>query len=149
LEGGQACAEQITAIVHDGTPVVGHIGMLPQHLHEEGGFKLKGKTEAERLFLLAEARAVERAGGFAVVLELVQADVAAEITGAVAIPTIGIGSGEGCDGQILVFHDLVGYYPWFRPKHVHPEADLASEVTRATRAYIERVRRLPRLAHDK
>ncbi len=140
LEGGQACAEQIQAITGDGIPFLGHIGMLPQHVLEEGGYRRKGRTPEQRGFLIEEAKAIERSGGFAVVLELVESATAAEITRSISIPTIGIGSGTGCDGQILVFHDLVGYFPWFTPKHAKPESDVAGEIRKAARAYIERTR---------
>ena len=140
LEGGQACSAQIRAITAAGIPFVGHIGMLPQHVHEEGGYRIKGRTAEQQKFLLDDARAVEESGGFAVVLELIDPVAAAEITRAVSIPTIGIGSGTGCDGQILVFHDLVGYFPWFRPKHAKVEGDVAGEIRKAARAYIERTR---------
>ena len=140
LEGGQACAEQIRAITTAGIPLVGHIGMLPQHVREEGGYRIKGRTAEQRELLLDDARAVEESGGFAVVLELIDPLAAAEITRTVSIPTIGIGSGTGCDGQILVFHDLVGYFPWFKPKHAKPESDVAGEIRKAARAFIERTR---------
>jgi len=140
LEGGQACSAQIRAITAAGIPFVGHIGMLPQHVRDEGGYRIKGRTAEQRKILLDDARAVEEGGGFAVVLELIDPPAAAEITRAVSIPTIGIGSGSGCDGQILVFHDLVGYFPWFRPKHVKVEGDVAGEIRKAVRAYVERTR---------
>ena len=140
LEGGQACAKQIQAITAAGIPFLGHIGMLPQHVLEEGGYRRKGRTAEECDFLIEEARAIERNGGFAVVLELIEPSTAAKITRSISIPTIGIGSGTECDGQILVFHDLVGYFPWFTPKHVKPESDLASEIRKAARAYIDRTR---------
>ena len=140
LEGGVACAEQIRAITSAGIPLMAHIGMLPQHVREEGGYKIKGKTEAERQFLLNEAKTVEQAGAFAVVLELVVSQVAGEITQRVTIPTIGIGSGLDCDGQILVLHDLIGYSPWFVPKHVHPEAAIGDAISRAARAYAKKVK---------
>jgi 3-methyl-2-oxobutanoate hydroxymethyltransferase len=140
LEGGQACALQIQAITGAGIPFLGHIGMLPQHVLEEGGYRMKGRTAEQRDFLIEEARAIERSGGFAVVLELVESSTALEITRSISIPTIGIGSGLGCDGQILVFHDLVGYFPWFTPKHVKPESDVAGEIRKAARAYIDRTR---------
>lgn len=140
LEGGQACFQQISAITAEGMPLIGHIGMLPQQVHEEGGYHIKGKTALEREFLLAEASAVESAGAFAVVLELVHAPVAKEITNVLKIPTIGIGSGQDCDGEIQVFHDLVGYFPWFKPKHIRPTADMAAEVKKGVAAYIDRVR---------
>ena len=140
LEGGQACSTQIRAITDAGIPLVGHIGMLPQHVLEEGGYRTKGRTAEERSFLLNEARAIEDNGGFALVLELIDSSVAAEITQSVTIPTIGIGSGIECDGQILVFHDLVGYFPWFKPKHVKSEGNVAEEIRKAARAYVDRTR---------
>jgi 3-methyl-2-oxobutanoate hydroxymethyltransferase len=140
LEGGRACAKQIHAVTRAGIPFVGHIGMLPQHVLEEGGYHRKGRTAEEREFLIEEAKTIESSGGFAVVLELVESSTAAEITRAISIPTIGIGSGTECDGQILVFHDLVGYFPWFTPKHVKPESDVAGEIRKAAKAYIARTR---------
>jgi 3-methyl-2-oxobutanoate hydroxymethyltransferase len=140
LEGGQSEMEQIRAITESGIAVIGHIGMLPQHIREEGGYHLKGKTDAEKQFLLDEAKAVEAAGAFAVVLELVRPSVAGEITRTISIPTIGIGSGSDCDGQILVFHDLVGYSPWFIPKHVQPQAKVGEEIIRAAKAFIAGVK---------
>ena len=140
LEGGTTRVEQIKAIAGAGVPVMGHIGMLPQRVREEGGYKIKGKTPAESLQLVEDAKAVENAGAFAVVLELVAPKVADEITRSTQIPTIGIGSGKHCDGQILVFHDLVGYSPWFIPKHVHPEAMVGEAISKAAAAYIARVK---------
>lgn len=140
LEGGQAYAAQMRAITAAGIPFVGHIGMLPQHVLEEGGYHIKGRTTEQRNLLLQDARAVEESGGFAVVLELIDPAVAAEISRTFSIPTIGIGSGLECDGQILVFHDLVGYYPWFKPRHAKAESDLAAEIRKAAQAYISRTR---------
>jgi 3-methyl-2-oxobutanoate hydroxymethyltransferase len=139
LEGGQACSAAIRAITDAGIPFVGHIGMLPQHVIEEGGYRMKGQTAEERSFLLQEAKAIEESGGFAVVLELIKPEVAAEISRTISIPTIGIGSGPDCDGQILVFHDLVGYLPWFKPKHAVSEGNVAGEIRKAARAYIDRI----------
>ena len=140
LEGGCSECGKIKSIVASGIPVMAHIGMLPQHVREEGGYKLKGKTPRETEQLLDDARCVEQAGAFSVVLEIVVADVAKQITKAINIPTIGIGSGEHCDGQILVTHDLIGLFPWFTPKFVSPEARVAEEVRRAARAFIERTK---------
>jgi 3-methyl-2-oxobutanoate hydroxymethyltransferase len=140
LEGGQSKSAQIRAITGSGIAVMGHIGMLPQHIREEGGYHRKGKTDAEKQFLINEAKAVEDAGAFAVVLELVRSNVAGEITRTISIPTIGIGSGLECDGQILVFHDLVGYSPWFIPKHVRPQAKVGEEIMRAARMFITKVK---------
>src|SRR6516164_2804995 len=138
LEGGVSHVRQIEAIVSAGIPFMAHIGMLPQSVREEGGYKVKGRTQSEAEALLADARAVEKAGAFSVVLEIVLADVAKQITNAIGIPTIGIGSGEHCDGQILVTHDLIGLFPWFTPKFVSPEARVADEIGKAARAFIER-----------
>jgi 3-methyl-2-oxobutanoate hydroxymethyltransferase len=140
LEGGASHVPQIEAIITEGIPVMGHIGMLPQSVREEGGYKVKGRTQAEAEALLADARAVERAGVFSVVLEIVAKETARQISNALEIPTIGIGSGSHCDGQILVTHDLIGLFPWFTPKFVSPEARVAEEIRRATQAFIRRTK---------
>jgi len=145
LEGGVNRTPQIEAIRREGIPFMAHIGMLPQSVREEGGYKLKGRTQAEAEALLADARAVERAGAFSVVLEIVLAEIAKQITRAIEIPTIGIGSGEHCDGQILVTHDLIGLFPWFTPKFVSPQARVADEIRRAAAAFIEQTRSGPRI----
>ena len=123
--------EEIRAIVADGIPFMGHLGMLPQRIREEGRYNKKGKTESEAYALLEQARAIEAAGAFAIVLELVEAEVASHISRELRIPTIGIGSGEGCDGQILVTHDLTGSFPWFTPRFVKPRANCAAEIKTA------------------
>jgi len=138
LEGGASHAPQIRAIVAAGIPLMAHIGMLPQSVREEGGYKVKGRSAAEAEKLLADAHAVETAGAFSVVLEIVAAETARQITAAINIPTIGIGSGENCDGQILVTHDLIGLYPWFTPKFVSPEVHTAEEIRKAARIFIDR-----------
>ena len=138
LEGGQAIEHQVKALVKSGIPVMGHIGMLPQSVVKEGGYSRKGTTPEGKLQLLADAKLLEAAGAFAVVIELVQAEVASEISTALRIPTIGIGSGSLCDGQILVTHDLIGLFPWFRPKFARPEADIAGEIKRAVQQFIHR-----------
>ena len=140
LEGGVTHARRIEAIMQAGIPLMAHIGMLPQSVREEGGYKLKGRTQAEIEQLIQDAHAVEKAGAFAVVLEIVVADTAKQITEAIGIPTIGIGSGDHCDGQILVTHDLIGLFPWFTPKFVSPAARVADEIRQATIAFIERTR---------
>ncbi len=127
-EGGRNILPQVRAIVADGIPFLGHLGMLPQSVREEGGYRIKGKSDAEREALLADAAALADAGAFAVVLELVTPPVAKAISQAIAIPTIGIGSGPDCDGQILVTHDLLGMFPWFTPKFVRPKLDLAAQI---------------------
>ena len=127
-EGGRSILPQVRAIVADGIPFLGHLGMLPQSVREEGGYRIKGKSDAEREALLADAAALAEAGAFAVVLELVTPPVAKAISQAIAIPTIGIGSGPDCDGQILVTHDLLGMFPWFTPKFVRPKLDVADQI---------------------
>ncbi len=140
LEGGVSHIAHIQAITRVGIPYMAHIGMLPQQVREQGGYKVKGKTQSEAEALIADARAVEKAGAFSVVLEIVVPEIAKQITNGISIPTIGIGSGEQCDGQILVTHDLIGLFPWFTPKFVSPEARVADEIRRAARAFIERTR---------
>jgi 3-methyl-2-oxobutanoate hydroxymethyltransferase len=140
LEGGASRAPQIRAIIAAGIPLMAHIGMLPQSVREEGGYKVKGRSAAEAEQLLADAHAVEAAGAFSVVLEIVAAETARQITAAINIPTIGIGSGENCDGQILVTHDLIGLYPWFTPKFVSPEVHVAEEIRKAARIFVDRTR---------
>ena len=138
LEGGVSHAAHIEAVTRAGIPFMAHIGMLPQKVREQGGYKVKGKTQSEAEALIADARAVEKAGAFSVVLEIVLPEAAKQITNAIDIPTIGIGSGEQCDGQILVTHDLIGLFPWFTPKFVSPEARVAEEIRKAARAFVER-----------
>jgi 3-methyl-2-oxobutanoate hydroxymethyltransferase len=130
-EGGRSILPQVRAIVADGIPFIGHLGMLPQGVIEEGGYHVKGRQDAERDALLADADALVEAGAFAIVLELVTPPVAGEITRRIPIPTIGIGSGPDCDGQILVTHDLLGTFPWFTPRFVKPRLN-AAELMRAT-----------------
>lgn len=134
-EGGRAILPQVRAIVAAGIPFLGHLGMLPQQVREEGGYRIKGKTEAEHTALLADAHALAEAGAFAVVLELVTPVVAREITQQIAIPTIGIGSGPDCDGQILVTQDLLGFLPWVTLKHVRVRLNAGEQIREAARAW--------------
>jgi 3-methyl-2-oxobutanoate hydroxymethyltransferase len=127
-EGGRAIIEQVRAIVTAGIPFCGHLGMLPQSVREEGGYRVKGKNEAEHQGLLADADALVDAGAFAMVLELVTASVAKELTERVSVPTIGIGSGKDCDGQVLVTPDLLGMLPWYNLKHVKPRLNAAEQM---------------------
>jgi 3-methyl-2-oxobutanoate hydroxymethyltransferase len=131
---------QVRASTAAGIPFMGHIGMLPQSILEEGRYKKKGKTPSEAERLLEDALCLQEAGAFAIVLESIVPEVAAEITRQVAIPTIGIGAGSHCDGQVLVVNDLLGSFPWFRPPFARPRADLAGETLRAVREYVEQVR---------
>jgi len=138
-EGGRAIQDQVSAIVADGIPFLGHLGMLPQQVRELGGYRIRGKTPEEREALLADGDALVSVGAFAVVLELVSPPVAAEMTRRLPIPTIGIGSGPDCDGQVLVLHDLVGGYPWFTPRHAKPQADIAATIRETARRWRERL----------
>jgi len=133
----------IHALIDAGIPLMAHLGMLPQQVRVEGGYHIKGKTSQEAFALIDQAQAVEAAGAFAIVLEIVRPDVAARISASVKIPTIGIGSGPACDGQILVTHDLIGLFPWFRPRFVHPEADVASQIRQALTAFRRRTQPPP------
>jgi 3-methyl-2-oxobutanoate hydroxymethyltransferase len=142
LEGGHEKLPQIKAILDAGIPVCGHLGMLPQSVLEEGGYHVKGKNEGEHKKLIDDACHLANAGVFAIVLELVTPPVAREISGKIPVPTIGIGSGDGCDGQILVTHDLVGLFPWFRPRFVQPMADCATEIKNAVAAWKKTVETL-------
>lgn len=135
IEGGREALPMVEAVLHDGIPLIGHLGMLPQRVLEEGGYRIKGKTESEAARLLADAQALDAAGVTAIVLELVHPPLAAEITKSLHCPTIGIGSGPACDGNILVLHDLIGLFPWFRPKFATPKADVAASISAAARAY--------------
>jgi 3-methyl-2-oxobutanoate hydroxymethyltransferase len=130
-EGGRAIAAQVRAITAAGIPFIGHLGMLPQHVLEEGGYKKKGRSDAERDALLADAEALVEAGAFAIVLELVIPEVARALTEKISVPTIGIGSGPDCDGQILVTHDLLGTFHWFTPKFVKPALNSAEQMRAA------------------
>jgi len=134
-EGGRRIGEQVKAVVAEGIPFLGHLGMLPQWVREEGGYRVKGRTTDERAALLADGESLVQAGAFAIVLELIVPEVAAGITRALSIPTIGIGSGDSCDGQILVTNDLLGAYPWFVPKHVRPVLELGKLTRDAVRAW--------------
>jgi 3-methyl-2-oxobutanoate hydroxymethyltransferase len=136
LEGGGRSAEQVRKIVDAGIPVMAHVGLTPQSVRQLGGFRVQ--RDAARV--LADARAVADAGAFAIVLECVPAGLAAELTAAVAVPTIGIGAGAGCDGQVLVGADMLGLFDDVRPKFVKRFAELGEAVRRAAEAYVREVR---------
>jgi 3-methyl-2-oxobutanoate hydroxymethyltransferase len=140
LEGGMEVVPEIRELRRAGIAVMGHIGMLPQSVKEEGGYKIKGRSEAEKERLLADALTVQEAGAFAIVMELIEPELAGEITAQLNIPTIGIGSGAHCGGQILVTHDLTGAFPWFRPKFAVAKADVASAIRGAAEAFVRDVR---------
>lgn len=140
LEGGSNVAETIRAIVAMDIPVVGHIGLTPQSIHRMGGFRVQGKQEEQARRLLADAKAVEAAGAFAVVLEGIPAVLAQEITAALSIPTIGIGAGVHCDGQVLVIHDILGLCEKYSPKFVKRFADVSGIISEGIRSYISEVK---------
>ncbi len=137
LEGGVAFAEHIKAITDASIPVVGHIGMTPQSVNMFGGFKVQGKDEEAAAKIIADARAIEKAGACAVVLECVPDRLASYISETLTIPTIGIGAGKGCDGQVLVYQDMLGMYSDFTPKFVKKFADVGTAMKAAFKEYIE------------
>jgi 3-methyl-2-oxobutanoate hydroxymethyltransferase len=138
-EGGVEILEQVRAIVACGIPFLGHLGMLPQHVIEEGGYHVKGKSEPEHQKLLADALGLAQAGAFAVVLELVTPRVAKEVTERLPIPTIGIGAGPDCDGQVLVTPDLLGMLPWYSLKHVKPKLNAAEQMRAVVKSWKQSV----------
>lgn len=140
LEGGATAAELISRLAGAGIPVMGHIGMTPQSVHQLGGFKVQGRTEAQRAKILADARAVAEAGAYAMVIEAVPHALAAEITREVSVPTIGIGAGVDCDGQVMVMHDLLGLEPAWKPRFVRRYAEMGKAVGEAFAAYAADVR---------
>ena len=140
IEGGAAKAEIIRHLTSNGIAVCGHIGLLPQAVRGEGGYKVKGKSEEEALFLLKDAKAVEEAGAFCMVIEGVKADVAAEVAKSVSIPVIGIGAGNGVDGQVLVFSDMLGLFEEFTPKFVKQYMSGADMIKEAVKRYADEVR---------
>lgn len=140
LEGGVEVVAQVKAITNAGIPVMGHIGLTPQSIHQMGGYYIQGKTEESANKLLKEAKALEEAGAFAIVLECVPEEVASYITQHVTVPTIGIGAGKGCDGQVLVSHDLLGLYPRSVPKFVKQYTELKETIVSAGQAYRQEVK---------
>ena len=141
LEGGSAdSAETMRRIVDMGVPVMGHLGFTPQSVHALGGARVQGRGDAAERLILEEAKRLEDAGAFAIVLELVPAAVARRVTEAVRVPTIGIGAGAGCDGQVLVLHDMLGLNPGFAPKFLKRYADLGDAAREAIRSFAEETR---------
>jgi 3-methyl-2-oxobutanoate hydroxymethyltransferase len=140
LEGGRHMAETVQALVERGIPVMGHLGLTPQSVHALGGYKVQGRDPAAAGRLLDDAQALEAAGACAVVLELIPSEVARRVSSALAIPTIGIGAGPGCDGQVLVLHDMLGLNEGFSPKFLKRYAELGTSVRDAVKAYAGEVR---------
>ena len=139
LEGGAVVVDRVAAMTSIGIPVMGHLGMTPQSVHRYGGYKVQGRESDHALVLLNDAKALEAAGAFAIVLEAIPAELAKTITEQVAIPTIGIGAGPHCDGQVLVLYDLLGLFDEFVPKFVRPYAHLKADALQALRRYKEEV----------
>jgi len=140
IEGGTAIAEKVSRIVECGIPVMGHIGLTPQSIHQFGGFKVQGRTPETAKKLLKDAQAVEEAGAFAIVMETVPAPLATLVTQKISIPTIGIGAGIGCDGQVQVVNDILGSFTDFVPKHAKQYAKLADIMSSAITGYYNEVR---------
>ncbi|WP_105613971.1 3-methyl-2-oxobutanoate hydroxymethyltransferase [Vallitalea okinawensis] len=140
LEGGKEVLDQVKAIVNAGIPVMGHIGLTPQSINQLGGYYIQGKTEGEAKRLLEDAKELEKAGAFAIVLECVPMELAKMISDEISIPTIGIGAGVSCNGQVLVSHDVLGLYSRMIPKFVKQYADMRTEMQTATKAYVNEVK---------
>lgn len=139
LEGGAVMADRIKAMTSVGIPVMGHLGMTPQSVYALGGYRVQGKADDQAARLLEDAKAIEAAGAFALVLEAIPADLARKITQALSISTIGIGAGPHCDGQVLVLHDLLGLFDAFIPKFVKTYAHLKADTLQALTRYKEEV----------
>jgi 3-methyl-2-oxobutanoate hydroxymethyltransferase len=139
LEGGAAVADRVEAMTDIGIPVVGHLGMTPQSVNRYGGYKVQGRDKSQAEQLISDAKTLERAGAQAIVLEAIPALLAKTITEQLTIPTIGIGAGPHCDGQVLVLYDLLGLFDDFVPKFVKPYASLKAEALQAIRRYKEEV----------
>lgn len=135
LEGGESVIDQVRALVGAGIPVLGHIGLLPQSILETGGYKIQGRTPQSAERVLRDAKALEEAGAFAMVIEGTTTAVSEQVTKSVSVPTIGIGAGPHCDGQVLVSNDMLGLFTWFTPKHVKRYANLSEEMRKAFAAY--------------
>jgi 3-methyl-2-oxobutanoate hydroxymethyltransferase len=140
IEGGREMSDTIQAIVQAGIPVMGHIGLTPQTVSQLGGFRIQGKTAASGLSLLEDALALQEAGCFSVVLEAIPATVASHISQRLTIPTIGIGAGVGCDGQVLVYHDMLGLYDRLQPRFVKQYGTIGQAIVTAVQTYSEEVR---------
>ncbi len=150
LEGGEVVTEQVRRLADCGIPVMGHIGLTPQSIHQLGGFKVRGKAAEEAKKLLNDARILEEAGAFAIVLECTPAPLSKLITQKLTIPTIGIGAGPDCDGQVQVISDMLGLYTEFVPRHAKQYARLAGEIKTAVSSYISEVKSLsfPTMEHS-
>jgi 3-methyl-2-oxobutanoate hydroxymethyltransferase len=150
LEGGRSCSVIVRALTEAGIPVMGHLGLLPQHVHQLGGFRAVGKQREEADRLVEDAHILQEAGAFALVLECIPAELARRLTSELTIPTIGIGAGPDCDGQVLVSYDAFGLFQGFVPRFVKRYADLGAVMRESTRTYIDDVRsgRFPAPEHS-
>lgn len=150
LEGGEEVIETIKAIIKAGIPVMGHLGFTPQSIHSMGGYFVQGKTEEQANKLIDDAKALEKAGVFTIVLEMVPAELATKISSMLSIPTIGIGAGVGCDGQILVNHDMLGLYQGKTPKFAKKYCEIGTEINLGVTKYISEVKQglFPREEHS-
>ncbi len=140
LEGGKYIAETVQKIVNAGIPVMGHLGLTPQSIHQYGSYSIQGKTEKNAQRIVKDAKILEEAGVFSIVLEKIPSNVAQEVTLSVSVPTIGIGAGPYCDGQILVTHDMLGLFESFKPKFVRKYADLGPTIKKAVEKYIHNIK---------
>jgi 3-methyl-2-oxobutanoate hydroxymethyltransferase len=141
MEGGEDIADEVEALIRAGVPVMGHLGLTPQSINQIGGYRIQGKLEQEAAQMLRDAKALEAAGAFAIVLELVTEPIAEAISKELSIPTIGIGAGRGCDGQVLVFHDILQYSSPYREKRfVKTYADIGTTIRNAIGAYVSDVK---------
>jgi 3-methyl-2-oxobutanoate hydroxymethyltransferase len=140
LEGGAPIVDTVARLVSLGIPVMGHLGLTPQSVHKIGGYKIQGRNKSQADLLLNDAHLLQEAGAFSIVLEKIPADLAKTITGSLNIPTIGIGAGNHCDGQVLVTHDMLGIFRKFKPKFVRHYAQLGNEIEKACRQYIDDVK---------
>lgn len=139
VEGGEVVLERIKAILDAGIPVMGHLGLTPQYINKFGGYKVQGRTEKAARQIIEDSRALDEMGAFSIVLECVPAQLAGYISKNISIPTIGIGAGKACDGQVLVYHDILGLFSEFIPKHVKRYADLKSEIVSALKKFKDEV----------
>lgn len=140
LEGGEDLAETVYKLTCAGVPVMAHLGLTPQSIHQLGGYKVQGKKEDAAQKMISDAQALEAAGAFSLVLECVPEKLAAEITGLLTIPTIGIGAGVHCDGQVLVINDMLGMFERLSPKFVKKYANMSQDIKKAVKAYISEVK---------
>lgn len=149
IEGGFFVSKHIESLVNYGIPVMGHIGLLPQSINQQSGYNIQGKTKEDAQKLIDDAKSIENAGAFSIVLEGIPKNLAQTITNELSIPTIGIGAGPYCDGQIQVFHDLLGLYDTFVPKHAKQYVNLSNTISNAIQNYVSDVKNLRFFSNNK